>query len=196
MSAPWGPAVTAVIPTIPPRRQMLKRALASVIDQTYPAAGISVATDVEHAGAWHARGRALEAVRTPWAAFLDDDDEWKPEHLERLLWCQQKTSADVVFSWFDPVGMGDPVGHFGKPFDPTNPHETTMVLLVRTRIAKAVGFTPPAPGSANAGEDARFIRGCLDVDAQIVHLPERTWRFYWHPLDPEGRNTHGLADRW
>jgi hypothetical protein len=189
-------AVTACVATIPPRRRLRERLLASIAAQTHPPAAVSIAVDLTHAGAWATRQRALDAVRTPWTAFGDDDDYWKPEHLARLLWAQQRTHADVVFSWFEPVGMADPVGHFGKPFDPQHPHETTITLLVRTDLAQAVGFTPPPGPQAAAGEDARFIRGCVDRGAVIAHLPERTWYFTWHPLDPEGRNTHGFGDRW
>lgn len=73
------PAITVAIPTIPPRRALLRRALRSVQDQTMPAAAISVAVDLDRQGAWVTRQRALNAVQTPWVAFLDDDDEFLPD---------------------------------------------------------------------------------------------------------------------
>jgi glycosyltransferase involved in cell wall biosynthesis len=193
------PEVTACIPSIPPRAAGLRqRALASVLAQDCPAAAVALAVDTDHAGPWVTRQRALEMVRTTWVAFLDDDDEWLPPHLGRLLWAQQRTGADLVFSYFVPVGMGDPLGHFGRPFDPANPHATTMTVLCRTSLARHVGFTAPPPGhtTENSGEDARFIQGVVDAGARIVHLPERTWRWHWHPYDPGGPNTHGLPTMW
>src|SRR3546814_18596793 len=41
--------------------------------------------------------RALEAVRTPWVAFLDDDDQFLPHHLQRLSQALTETQADVVY---------------------------------------------------------------------------------------------------
>ena len=196
-----GPAVTVCMPTIPPRTGLRARALASVWAQQYPAAALAMAMDTDHAGAWATRQRALAMVQTPWVAFLDDDDEWLPQHLERLLWCQQRTrthetpaGADFVFSWFEPVGMADHVGHFGRPFDPARPHTTTSTVLVRTALAQQVGFTPPPhPLGAgdSTGEDDRFVRGCVAAGATVVHLPERTWRYWYHHA-----NTSGRGDRW
>lgn len=189
--------VTAVIPTIPPRmKTSLPKALQSVITQTHPVAGISIAVDTERRGAWHTRGRALAGAKSEWVAFLDDDDHWYPQHLERLLWQAEQTGADYVFSWYD-LGVNcagrdggyDPLGHFGKDFDPANPHHTTMNVMVRTELAQAVGFTAPEDGALVGDEDWRFILGCVEVGAKIVHLPERTWSYNCYG------NTAGLPNR-
>ena len=188
-----GPEVTALVPSIPHRHQLRARALASVSAQSYPAAAVAVALDVEREGAWVMRQRLLTMTATPWLAWLDDDDEWAPEHLARLAWAQRRTAADLVFSYFEPVGMGDPLGHFGRPFDPAAPHATTMMFLCRTSLARRVGFSaPPDPTAANAGEDARFIQGVVEAGGRVVHLPERTWRWHYHPGHPEGPNSSGL----
>lgn len=191
--------VTAVIPTIPPRmKTSLPLALQSVAAQTHPVSAISIAVDIERRGAWHTRGRALAQAKTEWVAFLDDDDHWYPQHLERLLVTAEATQADYCFSWFDLgvdcswSGSGqDSLGHFGKPFDPAAPHHTTMTVLVKTELAQAVGFTPPPnPDTDRVGdEDWRFILGCVAQGAKIVHLPERTWSYNCYG------NTAGLARR-
>lgn len=185
--------VTVVIPTIPPRGALLNRALISVFGQTRPAAAVSVAMDVHREGAWTTRDRALQVAdsRVGWVAFLDDDDEFKEDHLERLWAHAVTTGADYVFSWFDTKYCFDPLGHFGREFDPKNPTHTTITTMVRTELAKRVGFTPPAPGDIAGGEDWRFTLGCLELGAKIVHLPERTW--YWHH---HSGNTSGRPERW
>lgn len=189
--------VTVVIPTIPPRAQdMMPRALLSVARQEHQAAAIAVAIDREHDGAWLTRGRALAMAQTTWVAFLDDDDEFKPEHLRLLLAEAEVTGADYVFSYFQPVGMGDPLGHFGRPFDAENPHHTTMTVMVKTKLAQSVGFTPPNPSDIVGGEDWRFIVGCVNAGADIVHLPERTWLWHYHPDASSGPNTSGRGDNW
>src|SRR5687768_9993697 len=68
--------VTAVIPTIPTRRELLQRALASVHAQTSPVDAIAISYDLHHQGAWTNRWNATQTVKTKWLAYLDDDDEW------------------------------------------------------------------------------------------------------------------------
>lgn len=184
--------VTVCIPTIPPRADLLRRAVDSVLTQEHPAAAISIAQDSRHEGVAATRQRALDGATTPWVAFLDDDDEFKPEHLRRLLQHAEDTSADYVFSYFDTRYCTDPLGHFGKSFDPDNPHHTTITVLVRRELAQQVGFRLDHPdGWQLAQEDWRFTLDCVAAGAHIVHLPERTW--YWHH---HGRNTSGRPDRW
>src|ERR671922_2284910 len=77
--------VTVVIPSIPPRVDLRNRALASVAAQTRPAHAVALTVDIDRDGAGPTRTRGLMMVRTEWTAFLDDDDELKPHHLEVLL---------------------------------------------------------------------------------------------------------------
>lgn len=193
------PGITVATPTIPPRRDMLTRAVASVLAQTHPAAGLSIAVDLQRAGAAATRTRALHGVRTEWVAFLDDDDELMPQHLQRLWAHAQDTGADYVFSWFEiPQSPGyDPLNNFGVAFDYADPKQTTVTTLVRTGLAMEVGgFLGPLTGAEVApgqvwGEDYQFTLRCRDAGAIISHLPERTW--YWHH---HGANTSGQPTRW
>src|SRR3546814_3322729 len=68
--------ITVVIPTIPQWKVMLSRAMRSVMAQTLPARAVIVQADNDQEGSAVTRNRALEAVRTPWVAFLDDDDQF------------------------------------------------------------------------------------------------------------------------
>lgn len=189
----YDPGITVVIPSIPPRRELLQRAVNSAINQIYPAAAISVAVDLEKKGAWHTRNRALMAVRTEWTAFLDDDDEFLPEHLNVLNNHVVNYEADMAYSWFNTVPHGRdpfPAWFADAPWDSERPRHTTIVMLVRTRLAQQVGFTPPVPGDAHGNEDWRFILA-LNVLGKIVHAPARTW--LWHH---DSGNTSGRPDRW
>lgn len=185
--------ITVAIPTIPPRSGLLIRALASVATQTRPADAISIAVDTMRKGAPATRQRALEAVRTEWVAFLDDDDEFLPQHLEVLHGHALATGADMVYSWFVPVGMKDPFPetHFTEPFDPNNPIETTITTLMRTEVALDIGFRPHSRGGWNTGEDFRMVEELVARGAKISHVVEKTWRYHYH-----GRNTCGKPDRW
>lgn len=205
--------VAAVLTAHPARvrRGHLSRALDSVVTQTHPVHSVHIAVDLDGDGAAVTRDRALSQVdpsTTPWVAFLDSDDAWMPQHIERLLGYAQRHDADYVYSWYtirDGAGrtqLGwDPFPEvFGKAFDPANPVQTTVTTLVRTEFAQAVGFAPrpdrwmrphpdedvPTPTGHRAGEDWRFTLGCIDAHAKIVHLPERTWYWYHHGLNSSG----------
>lgn len=185
--------VTVVIPVHPARMKngMFMRAMNSIAVQTLPAAAVAVAVDVHREGAAKTRQRALMAAETPWVAFLDSDDLFKPIHLERLMAHALETGADFVFSWFDVLGGWDPFpDNFAPPFDPANPIETTVTTLVRTGIAQQVGFRALDRGQINSGEDRFFTLGCIEAGAQISHLKERTWIWSHH-----GGNTSGLPGK-
>jgi glycosyltransferase involved in cell wall biosynthesis len=124
--------VTVCIPTIPPRHVMLAQAVQSVALQTLPPAAISIAVDTDRRGAWHTRQRAVDAVTTDWIAFLDDDDLFKPQHLQRLRECADETGASYIYSYWDTSVTPDILGLFGQPFDPANPTHTTMTVMVKT----------------------------------------------------------------
>ena len=102
-----GPLVTVVIPTTG-RPGLVLRALASVLGQTHAALDVAVVVDgpnpqtvaalatvaderlrvlqtPQPAGAGAARNFAAASARGEWIAFLDDDDQWLPEKLERQL---------------------------------------------------------------------------------------------------------------
>lgn len=190
-------AVTVVTPFHAQRRVngMLERAAASVRTQTVPVGHI-LAEDIHRMGAAVTRDHGLALVESEWTAFLDSDDEMDPDHIESLLSCAQETGADYVYPWFRVAGGTDPFPmFFGRPWDDTSPHQTTITILVRTELAKSVGFTNPpssslAPDGNRGGEDWLFTLGCLARGAKIVHLPKRSWT--WHHT---GLNTSGLPGR-
>lgn len=200
--------ITVCIPTIPPRRDMLLRAVLSVSLQSLPAAALSIAQDVRHEGAGVTRQRALDGARTEWVAFLDDDDAFMANHLETLYAAAMDTDADYVYSYYlvrDAAGFDrpeiDPLGHLGRPFDTADPHQTTVTTLVRRELAQEARFTPPEAAEVDGqvyGEDFQFTVNCCQLGARVTHVPQRTWWWYHHGMGAPGvqGNTSGRADRW
>lgn len=185
------PGVSVVTPWHTQRKAngMLERAARSVRAQTVPVEHV-LAEDIHHMGAAITRAHGLALVDTEWVAFLDSDDEMDPDHIEQLLACQQETGADYMYPWFRVVGGSDPFPmFFGRPFDPACPNSTTITILVRTELAKAVNFARD-PAVQVSGEDFQFTLGCIAAGAKIVHHPARTWTWHHH-----GLNSAGLPDR-
>lgn len=192
--------IGVVVPAHPARieRGLLGRAVASVWAQTLPAAELHVAIDRRRDGAAATRNRGLAAVQSEWVAFLDSDDEFLPHHLERLAAHAVETGADMVYPWFEPVGMTDPLGRMGMPFDPVaiqTANYVPVTVLVRTELLRSVGgFTNLHDGSERATcEDWGAWLALIDAGAKIVHLPERTWRWHLHGGNTSGRTTQGDA---
>ena len=190
------PGVTVVTPFHAQRKAngMLERAATSVRSQTVPVEHV-LAEDIHRMGAAITRAHGLALVETEWTAFLDSDDEMDPDHIERLLAHAADTAADYVYPWFRVVGGTDPFPMFyGKPFDPSAPNSTTITILVRTELAKQVGFAAD-PTVQVAGEDFLFTKGCIAAGAKIVHLPRRSWTWHHGPQNTSGLPTRGDARR-
>jgi hypothetical protein len=175
------PGITVCIAAHPARlgNGLLSRALNSVMAQTKQPDALVVVNDLERKGAGRTRQRLLDLVKTEWIAWLDSDDEWMPEHLEKLHRVAVETDSVYVYSWFHGY---DPLGHFGLPFNPCTPHHTTMVSLVRTDIAREVGFPESATEGKFSNEDWAFITSVAALACErglkMTHLAEKTWTYH------------------
>ncbi len=177
---------------------MLARAFRSVLAQKIMPALITVAMDTDHRGAAATRNRAIAGVTTEWVAWLDDDDEWYPDHIRACLAAARIHSADVVYPGCDVERDGQllPVeeewGRYGEPFDADLLRQKSYIpvtSLVRTEILhKTRGFEAP-PGSEY--DDWGMYLQLLDAGAVFYHLPRVTWK--WHHGE---HSTSGRGDRW
>jgi glycosyltransferase involved in cell wall biosynthesis len=195
--------LTVVITTIPTRKIRLNKALRSVHNQTLKPFEIIVQEDTEKRGAPSNRDAGLSRVKTPYVAFLDDDDYFYPSHLETLYKAAQEHDADIVYSWFDVEGGEDPFPeNFGKPWNPDEPVQTTVTTLCKTEVVRAAGGFSSTYGlneeelatyaqGNTVGEDFRMVMSALKNGAKVHHVPKKTWAYvHW------GGNTSGRPDRW
>lgn len=195
--------ITVVIPSIPERVEngMLRRALKSVAAQTLLPDNVIVAdANGQSADATRDDAITFERIKTPWLAFLDDDDEFLYTHLESLMRFAIEHDADYVYPWFIVEGGTDPwPERFGRPWDDAEPICTTITTLVRTDLYYASGGflfqegdndRGPDDAGNRAYEDERFTLRCIKAGAKIMHLPQRTWVWHHH-----GHNTMGLPSR-
>jgi glycosyltransferase involved in cell wall biosynthesis len=194
-------SVTVVTPHIPGRQFELTRATASVAAQTFQPDYHIVSTDKRRLGAAATRNEALYHVSTTWVAFLDDDDEFLPHHLDTLIQNAIRSGSTVVYSGcrvLDSQGMVIPLkeewGRFGKAFDPELLQQKAympVTSLVYTTLAKLALFGPPSHNPESFYDDWGFYVRLMSLGATFLHVPEVTWIWHHH-----GKNTSGQPNRW
>ena len=191
--------ITVAIPTIPTRKGKLRKAIASVMSQSYPVAAVSIAVDRSGEGSAVTRNRALEAVQTDWVVFLDDDDQLLPNALATFIRAQGDSQADVVYGLpriVDAQGNVRPrFFEAGGPevFDPhllMQKSYIPVVSLVRTDLAlDCGGFEFSADGNGSY-DDWGFYKNLLCYGAEFHHVRQET--FIWNI---DGGNTSGKPNR-
>lgn len=210
---PLLPGVTVVIPTIPGREDLLMRAGNSVAVQTYRPEEVFVQVDDDRRGAAATRNEALQRVITEWVAWLDDDDELLPNHLEVCMDVAERGDVDLVYPGMIAVGGRDPlacpvngilVNPYGVPFGPEQAHHLRTVgnfipitWVGRTSLIRAVGGFPqpvpdPTKGSGRIEEDYGLLLKLLDAGARFAHVPARTWKYHFHDANTGGRGTDDI----
>ena len=123
--------IAAIIPTYN-RAGLVNRAIASVLAQTFPPAEVIVVDDGStddtkrtiaqfgdkvryiaqtNAGVSVARNSGAATASSAWLAFLDSDDTWRPDYLERVATAIDKTDgrAAVYFTDLDEEGSQETV---------------------------------------------------------------------------------------
>lgn len=177
--------VTVVIPTIPGRESMLARALGSALAQTIDVI-VEVETDREGLGPGATRNRAVARAKTEWVAFLDDDDEMYPHHVESLLRAATLEKADAAYAGYDQViFIGARFRRLCNPKMTDYAHPMPVTFLVRREAFLAVGgFRDERPEEYHLQERLR------EHGVVFAHCPERTWQYSVH-----GKNTSGVPER-
>lgn len=153
-----------------------------------------------HKGVCAARNRGIREARGSFIAFLDSDDTWAPNCLERLHDVLAQTpDAAIAYCGWQNVGL---TGERGKPFIPPDyeiPEKIELWLencrwpihaaLARTNAIEAVGgFNPDFPTS----ED--FLLWLQIVaHRKIVRVPEVLAFYFHHEGERATRNLVRMA---
>lgn len=175
--------VTAVITTHKRQPEIVERALKSILNQTYPEMEVIVVDDspadfpqreavaqmvkgygvtyIPHEkcqGACVARNTGLSNAKGSFIAFLDDDDEWKPEKiaLQRAAFENEETALvycghEVLDEVAGTTTVENPAYHSGRVYEKLiveNFIGSTSFPLMRTEAVRAVGGFDPLMMSA------------------------------------------------
>ena len=146
------PQISVVVPTCN-RPELLKRALASVLAQTFQDFEIIVVDDgVQSAaevtasfgdariryikndgahGGGAARNRGIEAAKGEFIAFLDDDDQWMPEKLQKQVALLKNAGPKTAFCFSAVVNIRDN----GKEVTHVPEGETNFLERALTRFS-------------------------------------------------------------
>lgn len=191
--------VAVVIP-VANRPEMLARALRSVQAQTVRADQVVVVDDASvdetpdvarsfgvqlvqrsvSTGSGAARNTGIAAVSADWVAFLDSDDEWLPDHLERLL---AQANGMVLVTAPSVTTAGRLMGNPWRRSVRLNPRRllvpgniiTTSGTMVRTDTLRAVG----AFGDLRRAQDLDLWIRVLNRGAGVA-LARPTVRYHQH----------------
>lgn len=190
--------VSVIIPTHN-RSQLLVRAVNSVLSQTYSNLECIVVDDastddtqkviqqftdpriiyLRHKVNKHASGSrntGIEKAKGDLIAFLDDDDEWLPEKLEKQVHLLENLPAKygMVYCWMDFYRNGEIFAkrhptYRGFIFDQVLDNQrigNSSTLLVRKEVIETIGgFDESLP----RGNDGDFIRRvCLNYQVEVV----------------------------
>ena len=214
--------VSVIIPTVC-RPALLWRAIASVRSQTYPNVEIIVVVDGADAatiaalgqveeprmrvlrnpvrlGAGTARNAGAEVATGEWIAFLDDDDEWMPEKLERqlagrsvndavLLSCRCRVeNADGIHLW--PQRIYDGTNSIDDYlFDRTSMLRGDVYLATPTLLMPRWLFAKCRFGDTEQDEDTTLLlRATKQFGARVVMVPEPLVVIHENPTQSLGFN--------
>ena len=195
--------VTIITATIPPRADLLARAVKSVEAQTLQPAAHLIMEDSNKLGGAAIKDKLLKKVKTKYVAVLDDDDELLPQHIEVIYKCITESDADLVYPWFRYQTSGN-AGHleryFGVAWSNEDVHQVPITWIAKTlTIKRAGGFSEGyEPESMNVdssgnriGDDFILIQRLVAHDRIIKHHPEITWIYH-----DDRQSTLGMPSRW
>lgn len=173
--------------------EFLKRAIQSVMSQSYPALALAISNDIKKEGAWHNRMRALHMAKTEWIAFLDDDDEFLPHHLSTLISTALEHQADCAYGWFQVIGGTDPFPQYrGVQYDPlTSPTVPITYLAKRELLMDSPGFQIDKDNWGSWVNQDKPVIDYMFNNGKMIAISDITWNWYHH-----GKNTSGLPSRW
>jgi glycosyltransferase involved in cell wall biosynthesis len=200
------PVVSVIIPTYN-RSQMLSRAIQSVLMQTFQDFELLVVDDAsednteeavkgirdqrihyirheKNKGGSAARNTGIQAALGKYIAFLDSDDEWLPEKLERQIAKINSAAPSVGFVYTGFISISAKTGKMMNRLIPQkapNVYSRALEangssLLVKKECFEKVGLFDETLASCQDWDMAIRLSRCYGLD----FVPEALVKYYFH----------------
>ena len=168
--------ISVVIPTYN-RYELLKRAISSLYAQTYLPQEIIVINDgstddthqikkdfpniiyiyQENRGVSSARNVGIKRVQNKWVTFLDSDDEWHPEKLQKQV-TFHRGNPEILMSYTDEIWIRD-----GKEIKIPKKFQK----IGRDAFIENLSYCNIAPSSVLMHQKIFEEVGCFDEDLEV-----------------------------
>ncbi|RJQ78021.1 glycosyltransferase family 2 protein [Pseudonocardiaceae bacterium YIM PH 21723] len=129
-----------------------------------------------------ARNVAIRLSRSPYVAFLDDDNTWRPDHLEHAI-AGLEQGAGLVYTAVQRRRVdGSPVDVLAQDWNRGAHRDTAWVDVnaVAVRRFPGLSFDPWArPGWVHPREDWEMVHRA-SLTLQVTHLPQTTVDYVVH----------------
>lgn len=190
--------VTVCTPTIPNRHEKLLRAHESVKAQTYeswlhlivpdgpdPEIGQVIPFDEpkttvfplgrrHQSPGWWNRILGGLVADTPYIAYLDDDNTWRPNHLELLVGALEEDPA-IGFAYGQMTFLGGVLGGGNlRPGAVVGQIDTTMIVHRVELLSEIATWLPPVTSPQNTQVDGWMVNRWLEAGVQYRFIPEVT----------------------
>jgi glycosyltransferase involved in cell wall biosynthesis len=162
---------------------------------------LRVVRPTEHRSLGVTRQAGLDAVETPFAVWLDADDEFLPGRVERLVWALRRDNADLatddieLFDGTSPLFLKHlPIPEFLKQRQPLarlferNYLQGVGYIGFRTEFARKIGYDPELHGA----EDVDFVLRSVAAGARFAFVDEPGYRLYAYPSSMSRRRENQL----
>lgn len=201
LGRPASATVAVVMPTYR-RPERLRAAVASVLDQTVQDLAVLVVDDGggqvdglpddprivvlklarNHGSPGLARNVAIRLSRSPYLAFLDDDNTWRPDHLEQSL-AALESGAGMVYTALRRLREdGSELDVLSRPFNRAAHRDSEWVDINAVVLRRFAGarFDPWArPRWVHPREDWEFVHR-VSSRLRVRHVPVATVDYSVH----------------